>query len=88
MPDLNPCGHSDEEHEEMHDLVHLVEHVQTIDNPRVAFILTETGMIHFACSVPPHEAADALERMAAKIRRNPMNHAVEHHDRRTSAHLN
>jgi hypothetical protein len=49
----------------MHDLVHLVQHVQKIEDPRVALIITDDGEIHFATSIHPREAAQALEEMAA-----------------------
>ena len=69
------------------DLSDLVIAVQAICNPRVAFVLTEEGTVHFASSVHPHEAADALEHMASHVRRNNCNHARTSHAR-SRAHLN
>lgn len=82
------CGHSDAEHEQMHDLIHLVHSVQMIDDPRVAFVVTESGSVHFACSIPPGEAASMLEEMARKLRRYPANYVREHFTRAHSAAMN
>lgn len=82
------CGHSPQEHAEMHDLMHLVAHVQAVPDPRVAFVMTDDGDVHFACSVTPHEAASMLEEMARRLRRYPANYAREHFDRASSASLN
>jgi hypothetical protein len=86
--DQTDCGHTEQEHREMHDLLHLTEHVTMLPNPRVAFILTEDGEIHFASSIPPGEAAKAMEQMAAKLRRYPANYATDHFDRARAAGMN
>lgn len=82
------CGHSQADHEQMHDLAHLVHHVQKIEDPRLALIIAEDGEIHFASSIHPREAAQALEEMAARVRRYGSNYVRDHFDRGRAAQFN
>lgn len=70
------------------DLGELVASVQMVSNPRVAFIVTEEGTVHFATSIAPHEAAAALEEMAEIVRSHNCNHARRHFDRAAAAQMN
>lgn len=82
------CGHTRAEHEEMHDLHHLIGSIQKIEKPRVALVVEESGEVHFATSMPPREAAEALIAMGMKIKRYGGNYMRDHFDRGRSAHLN
>jgi hypothetical protein len=83
------CGHTEREHEQMSELDHLVEHVQvTAINPRVALIVQDDGTVHFASSLPPHEAAAMLEKMAERVRRYGANYVSDHFDRGEAAKWN
>jgi hypothetical protein len=86
--EIKDCGHTQADHEQMHDLVHLVQHVQAIEDPRVALIITDDGEIHFATSIHPREAAQALEEMAQRIRRYGSNYVRDHFDRGQAARWN
>jgi len=79
--DEQDCGHTEEDHTEMRELVNLVRVVQTIENPRVALIVTDSGEVHFATSLPPGEAARALALMADRVRRYGGNYVHDHFDR-------
>ena len=82
------CGHTEREHEEYADLNHLVTHVQRIEDPRVALIISDEGDVHFASSIPPREAADALMMMANRVRRYGSNYVHDHFDRGAAARWN
>lgn len=81
------CGHTDEEHGEFFDLFHLVERVQVVKNPRVALVLTDDGHVHFATTLPPHEAAEVLREMTARLRTGGQYHSF-HLDRSRAARWN
>lgn len=82
------CGHTQAEHEEIHDLHHLMHSIQEIKNPRVALVVEESGEVHFATTMPPGEAAEALIEMGMKIKRYGGNYVRDHFDRGRSAQLN
>lgn len=82
------CGHTDAEHEEHAELIHLVQHMQKIENPRVALAITDEGEIHFATSIPPHEAAAALRKIAERVQRYGGNYVRDHFDRGEAARWN
>lgn len=88
-PEERHCGHTDKEHEELFELATLVEHTTiAVKNPRVALVISDTGDIHFASSIAPHEAAAALEQVAARARRYGANYVRDHFDRGTASQWN
>jgi hypothetical protein len=82
------CGHTTREHTEMDELHGLVTHVTKLANPRVALIITETGEVHFASSIPPGEAALVLEKMAGRVHRYGSNYVKDHFDRGAASEWN
>lgn len=85
----NQCGHTGEEHAEFSELAGLIEHIQhTITNPRVMLVVTDNGEVHFATSLPPGEAAQLIERLAARVRRYGGNYVRDHFERGQSAQWN
>lgn len=89
MDERLDCGHTPAEHAEMHELDGLVSHVShAVVNPRVALIVSDSGEVHFATSLKPGEAAQMLERMAARVRRYGANYVVDHYDRGVMSEFN
>lgn len=88
MDKRHDCGHTDAEHEEYADLHHLMAHVQKIEDPRVALIVTDNGEVHFATSLPPHEASQLLLHMAERVRRYGSNYVHDHFDRGAASRWN
>ncbi len=82
------CGHTEQDHEQMDELHELVHHVQTIKNPRIALIVTETGEVHFASTIPSSEAAQMLREMTERVRRYGGNYVHDHLDRGMAARWN
>lgn len=82
------CGHTDTDHLEMRELLHLVQHAQKIENPRVAVVVTDSGEVHFASAIPPHEAAAALRKLAERVQRYGSNYVRDHFDRGEAARWN
>lgn len=78
-------GYSDEERAEHLELHALIAHVTRMPDPRLAFLVTDEGHIHFATTLDPQEAAAALESVAAKVRRYGVRHVSEHLGRSNSA---
>jgi hypothetical protein len=89
MDERLDCGHTPREHLEIHELNGLVAHVSTtVMNPRVALLVSDDGAVHFATSLQPHEAAQMLEKMAARVRRYGSNYVVDHYDRGAASEWN
>jgi hypothetical protein len=83
------CGHTDTEHEEMHELEHLIHHTtRIVKNPRVALIIDDTGEVHFVTTIAPSEAAAMLEKMAERVRRYGGNYVHDHFDRGEASRWN
>lgn len=88
IEERHECGHTDAEHREMAELDHLVDHVVQVTNPRVALVVTDAGEVHFASTIPPHEAARLLSEMAERVRRYGSNYVHDHFDRGAAARWN
>lgn len=89
MDERLECGHTEREHEEMGELGHLVKHVSVMAvNPRVALVVGDSGEVHFASSLPPHEAAALLRRMADRVQRYGANYVQDHYDRGEASQWN
>lgn len=83
------CGHTEQDHAFQRDLRNVMQHMgHEIVNPRIMMVVEESGEIHFATSIPPGEAAQALEQLAARIRRYGGNQARDHFDRGAASRWN
>lgn len=73
----------------MTELKQLVKHVSAmVVNPRVALMVSDSGEVHFATSVPPHEAAAMLRKMADRVQRYGANYVEDHFDRGDASQWN